>query len=264
MSLAKETEVENIHILGYSAGSRVVISALGDFAFIHFHDNRDTIYEKLKINQVILAGSDVDRDIFANHFDDGLLKIPQNLSIYVSGADKALGMSKWFFSRPRLGQISAADPIDETALKALRKLDRLKLAARAFDHVVLVVFLHKASGTLHRRGIDDGIQHVRIQVERIDLHCLVEPLAHRQNTLVGEGRVLLHEVAQNVVQIPEAVVDRGRREKDHVPSLATEQTTKDSSPLRCVWVPVVVRLVNHDEGIILQRILQDERRHMYD
>jgi esterase/lipase superfamily enzyme len=123
--VAKETDAENIHILGYSAGSRLVVQALGDLALMHFNTTKKTINEKLKIKHVILVGSDVDRDIFGNAFLDGLLKVPQNLSIYVSEIDEALGMSFWFFARPRLGQLVPEKPLDETAVDLLRKLDDL-------------------------------------------------------------------------------------------------------------------------------------------
>jgi esterase/lipase superfamily enzyme len=103
--LADETNAENIHLIGYSAGTRVVITALAQAAFIHHGEDKAAIQRQRRIGRVILVGSDLDRQLFGAYLVEGLLKVPKSLAIYVSGKDKALGMSRWLFGRERLGQM---------------------------------------------------------------------------------------------------------------------------------------------------------------
>ena len=103
--LSEETDAENIHIVGYSAGTRVVITALAQLAMLHTEQDKATIQRKLKIGHVILTASDFDRQLFGIQIDKGLLKIPKTLTVYVSESDSALGFSKWLFGRDRLGQM---------------------------------------------------------------------------------------------------------------------------------------------------------------
>jgi esterase/lipase superfamily enzyme len=103
--LAEETDGENIHIIGYSAGTRVVITALAQLAMLHTGQEKAAIQRKLRIGHVILTASDFDRQLFGIQLVKGLLKIPQTLTVYVSESDSALGFSRWLFGRERLGQM---------------------------------------------------------------------------------------------------------------------------------------------------------------
>ena len=102
--LAQETDADRIHVVAYSAGTRVATNALWQLALQHTGDSKEAIQEKLKLGQVILVGSDVDKDIFGNQLVDGIWKVPAHLTVYLSESDQALGMSRWFFRRERLGQ----------------------------------------------------------------------------------------------------------------------------------------------------------------
>jgi esterase/lipase superfamily enzyme len=102
--LARDTDAENIHIIGYSAGTRLVINALNQLALIYKNEDKETFRKYLRIGHVILAGSDFDRQLFGAYIDNGILKVSKNFTIYLSEMDKALGMSKWVFNRDRLGQ----------------------------------------------------------------------------------------------------------------------------------------------------------------
>lgn len=102
--LADQTDAERIHIVGYSAGTRVVVNALQQLALLNAEKPPDHIRRSLRIGHVILVGSDIDRGIFGAYLADGLLRIPETVSIYVSQTDKALGLSKWIFGRNRIGQ----------------------------------------------------------------------------------------------------------------------------------------------------------------
>jgi len=103
--LAEETSAERLHIIGYSAGTRVVANALHQLALLHAKEEKVAIQRKVCIGHVILIGSDVDRQIFGAYLIDGLLNVAQSISVYVSTQDKALGLSQWLFKRQRLGQM---------------------------------------------------------------------------------------------------------------------------------------------------------------
>jgi len=123
--LAEETEAENIHIVGYSAGTRFVISALAQLATANSDQDKASIQRKLKIGHVILTASDFDRQLFGVHLVKGLLKVPKTLTIYVSASDSALGFSRWLFNRERLGQMWKDRKLPDTAVAYLRKRQEL-------------------------------------------------------------------------------------------------------------------------------------------
>lgn len=103
--LAEETEVERIHILGYSNGTRLVSRALEQLALKYTHLSDEEVLAKTKLGEVIMIGSDVDRGVFGSYLADGLLRTNEHLTVYMSKYDKALGMSQMMTRRNRLGQM---------------------------------------------------------------------------------------------------------------------------------------------------------------
>ena len=103
--IAENTDVEEIHIIGYSNGTRLVARAMEQLALIHKDESADEIWEQLRIRNVILVGSDLDRGVFGSYMADGLLNVSRHLSIYMSPHDKALGVSQFLTRRERLGQL---------------------------------------------------------------------------------------------------------------------------------------------------------------
>jgi len=65
--------------------------------------------KKLRIGHVIMTGSDLDLHLFGSYLVDGVLDVVDDLTIYASAKDKALGMSKLVFGRDRVGQIVSVD-----------------------------------------------------------------------------------------------------------------------------------------------------------
>ena len=123
--LAKDTDAENIHIIGYSAGTRVVINALNQLALIYQDEDKETFRKSLRIGHVILTGSDFDRQLFGAYVDEGILKVTKSFTIYLSEMDKALGMSKWVFKRDRLGQIWDESIMTEHIVEWLWETDEI-------------------------------------------------------------------------------------------------------------------------------------------
>ena len=107
--LAEETEARRIHIIGYSAGTRVVSDTLAQLALMCVESNCRDSTNTLRIGHVILTGSDIDLEIFGSYLMDGMLDVVEDLTIYASSKDKALDMSTWIFGRQRLGQIVSED-----------------------------------------------------------------------------------------------------------------------------------------------------------
>jgi esterase/lipase superfamily enzyme len=123
--LAMDTDAENIHIIGYSAGTRVVINALNQLALIHKNKDKKTFRKQLRIGHVILTGSDFDRQLFGAYIDEGILNVSKSFTVYLSEMDKALGMSKWVFKRDRLGQMWDEDKMTEPIAEWLWNTDEI-------------------------------------------------------------------------------------------------------------------------------------------
>jgi len=108
-AIAEQTDVEQIHVIGYSNGTRLVTRALEQLALINQGKTAEEIYEKLRIHDVILVGSDLDRGVFHSYLSDGLLNVQKHLTIYMSKSDKALGMAQFLTRRQRVGQMFGGD-----------------------------------------------------------------------------------------------------------------------------------------------------------
>jgi esterase/lipase superfamily enzyme len=103
--IGENTDAERVHIIGYSNGTRLVARAMEQLALINQGKTADEIYTKLRIRNVILVGSDLDRQVFTSYVADGLLNVAKHLTIYMSQYDKALGVSQFLTRRERLGQM---------------------------------------------------------------------------------------------------------------------------------------------------------------
>jgi esterase/lipase superfamily enzyme len=126
--LAEETEAERIHIIGYSAGTRVVLNTLLQLAMLQAEQGKSSIQNKLRIGHVVLVGSDFDRQLFfEGYVVDGLLKVPETLSVYVSKSDRALGVSRRLFRQDRLGQMPQDREFSPVVVDFLRQAQNLQV-----------------------------------------------------------------------------------------------------------------------------------------
>ena len=123
--LAEETDAERIHIIGYSAGTRVVIKGLMQMALNGEYLHKGNFHQVSRIGHVILVGSDFDRQLFGFYTADGLLNVAKDFSVYLSETDKALSLSRWFFKQERLGQMWKDQKIPTPVADYLRKTDNL-------------------------------------------------------------------------------------------------------------------------------------------
>ncbi len=122
--ISKNTRVEKIHVIGYSAGARLAFEAVYDLT-LRYASNPSA---GPNIGQLILIGSELDRSYFAQSLDDGLLERTEGVTIYMNSSDAALRMSSIVFGNDRLGQISYEDtPLSREIERRIRRLERLAL-----------------------------------------------------------------------------------------------------------------------------------------
>jgi len=103
--LAENTDARRIHLVGYSAGTRLVADALYQLALMHAGATRKEPAKDYRVGHAILTGSDVDRHLFGSYLVGGILDVVDDITIYASAKDSALGISTLVFGRQRLGQI---------------------------------------------------------------------------------------------------------------------------------------------------------------
>ena len=131
--LGEHTEVEKIHLIGYSAGSRLVVRSLEQLALIYKESSDEQIREELKIGNVIIVGGDISREGFGGALMEGLLRVPERMIIYVSSTDRALRWSRRIFHRKRLGEMweGDMDPRTEEFLRAHPSLEWVDVTGAA-------------------------------------------------------------------------------------------------------------------------------------
>lgn len=84
----------SVDVIGHSLGARGVVLAL-----------REVAYRKpdIRLGEVVLLAADMDYGIFAKTLPL-LLKVAQNITVYVSDDDRPLALSEQLHGYPRLGQ----------------------------------------------------------------------------------------------------------------------------------------------------------------
>ena len=125
--ISEESQAERIHIIGYSAGTRLVSRVLADIGMLAYGLDEHEVHRRARLGHVILTGSDVDRAIIGGYILDGALKVPASVTIYVSDADKALGVSKFVFTRQRSGQLAEPDEVGPRARKFFEDEQKLRI-----------------------------------------------------------------------------------------------------------------------------------------
>ena len=119
--LSKNTNAERINIIGYSAGTRVTLTALHQLALKKSGARESGTTLKTKIGQVALIGSDYNRDLFGNAVTDGLSEVVDNMTVYMSQTDKAMGISNFLFGNRRLGQLADTEIVSDATFDWLRE-----------------------------------------------------------------------------------------------------------------------------------------------
>lgn len=94
MDLQEKTEIEKIHVIAHSMGTRVLSYALANA--------KDEGFD-LDLNNVILAAPDIDVDVFKDQILPKISDASDTLTMYASSDDTALKVSQTIHGVPRLG-----------------------------------------------------------------------------------------------------------------------------------------------------------------
>lgn len=126
--LVEDTDVEEIHIIAYSNGTRLAARAFEQLALMNDSKSRDEILSRHRLGNLILVGSDLDREVFKTYLADGALDVPRRMTIYVSDKDKALGVGAWLTRRERLGQAVDENSLSPAVQRVLReRMDHISM-----------------------------------------------------------------------------------------------------------------------------------------
>jgi predicted alpha/beta hydrolase family esterase len=114
--LARNEAVKEIVLVSHSLGARLVIPAL------EYVDATSTNADSSNISNIILAAPDIDREDFERDIAEEVLAArrvnnDRRITIYMSGSDKALALSRQLHGYPRLGSPYCFDTFEAAELK---------------------------------------------------------------------------------------------------------------------------------------------------
>ena len=108
--LASCPGVEKIHVLAHSRGADTALAALREL-HIEIQASGGDTRSVLKIGCFVLAAADMDLEVSTQRVSaEHLMRIPEQMVLYVSPVDPQLGMADWLFDgQGRLGEVEAGD-----------------------------------------------------------------------------------------------------------------------------------------------------------
>ncbi|MBC5785625.1 alpha/beta hydrolase [Ramlibacter sp. USB13] len=119
VALLAQTQARQVNLLAYSCGSPLLASALAQLRAQHAGLDHEALQQRLRIGNVIFAASDVDLKTFAREHVKPALDLAQQVVVYFSRADRALGFSSLIAGASRLGSPELED-LEELSLDELR------------------------------------------------------------------------------------------------------------------------------------------------
>jgi esterase/lipase superfamily enzyme len=127
LAIAERSQAQRIPIVAYSAGTRLVMRTLTDLGQYTRDVPRPELRRRLKLDNVFIVSSDLDRDIFSGYLLDGALRVVDTLSLYQYEGDGPLAAAATLFGRRRLGQTLEPNEIDAQAAAWLNATPVLRL-----------------------------------------------------------------------------------------------------------------------------------------
>ena len=109
IALLARSSAEKVNVLAYSCGSPLLAAALARLRARHPAEGRAELAKRYRIGNVIFAASDVDLKTFAHEYVPPGLDLGQQLIVYASRNDRALGFSSLIAGASRLGKPDIAD-----------------------------------------------------------------------------------------------------------------------------------------------------------
>lgn len=186
-----ETDAEQVHVIGYSAGTRLVTRVIEQMALINRNPPAGGPPYGAKLGDVILVGSDVDREVFGAMLADGLLDVARRITVYVSSIDKALNFSRLLTGHVRVGTMLARDELTPHL--------RRYFAARE-DRLSRINVSHAANST-------SGNGHAYFRSSPWVSSDILMTLAYR---MTPAERGLVHDAETGVWEFPKDYVARLR------------------------------------------------------
>ena len=118
--LADRTEAERIHIVAYSAGTKLATIALHQLGLKSWAEGKPEALDRNRLGRVVFVAGDVERQLFALTMMDGMGKVFEGMTIYMSETDQALKASRQIHGRERTGQTWTAGSVPVQAEGFLR------------------------------------------------------------------------------------------------------------------------------------------------
>lgn len=99
-----ETRAKNVNVIAHSMGNQPLLAVLREIRLAMGPN------AKVRLNQIILAAPDVDRDVFLNVARD-LQGLSNGVTLYASSTDRAMIASRTLTGIPRAGDVPSTGPI---------------------------------------------------------------------------------------------------------------------------------------------------------
>ena len=109
IALLARSSAEKVNVMAYSCGSPLLAAALAQLRARHPAEGRAELAKRYRIGNIIFAASDVDLKTFAHEYVPPSLDLAQQLIVYASRNDRALGFSSLIAGASRLGKPDIAD-----------------------------------------------------------------------------------------------------------------------------------------------------------
>ena len=99
-----ETRARSVNVIAHSMGNQPLLAVLREIRLAMGPT------PKVRLNQIILAAPDVDRDVFLNVARD-LQGLSNGVTLYASSTDRAMIASRTLTGIPRAGDVPSTGPI---------------------------------------------------------------------------------------------------------------------------------------------------------
>jgi esterase/lipase superfamily enzyme len=191
VALLSRTQARQVNLLAYSCGSPLLASALAQLREKHADLDPAALQKRFRIGNVIFAASDVDLKTFAREHVKPALDLSQQVIVYFSRADRALGFSSLIAGASRLG-----DP----DLKDLEELSPKELAVMAENPGFQAIDVTDVRGAHEMGGMKGHGYWYANEVISTDVTLSLRyPIPPEQRCLKNKGRSRVWIIPQDYV-----------------------------------------------------------------
>jgi len=109
IALLARSSAEKLNVIAYSCGSPLLAAALARLRARNPDEGHADLLKRYRLGNVIFVASDVDLKTFAREYVPPSLDLAEQLIVYISRNDRALGVSSLIAGASRLGKPDIAD-----------------------------------------------------------------------------------------------------------------------------------------------------------